>query len=149
MCSNIHALVTALTSKAISYASLIELVFLLKISFFFQNGVINGMLIGINKFLQSHHQGPEAVIINLASTAGITLSQSFPVYSATKAAVIGISRAMAKIYKKSRVRVVTVCPGLTDTNMAVDIFSKKQPGKFYEPDHPDYDAQEYVYYNIS
>lgn len=97
---------------------------------------------GINNFVSTHHQGPEGVVVNLASTAGLHPSRMLPVYSATKCAVIGITRAMAAAYTKSRVRVLAVCPGLTDTDMGNNIYSKGQPGKFYEPERTDLYVQE-------
>ena len=57
-------------------------------------------------------------IINLASIEGISPSPMMGVYSMTKAAVIMLTKAMAKELGGSHVRCNCVCPGLTETHFA-------------------------------
>jgi short-subunit dehydrogenase len=54
-------------------------------------------------------------IVNIASRAGRSPEPEMAVYSATKAAVIAFSRALAQELDGSGVRVVAVCPGPVDT----------------------------------
>jgi NAD(P)-dependent dehydrogenase (short-subunit alcohol dehydrogenase family) len=56
-------------------------------------------------------------IINISSTMGKTGSAMGTAYSASKAAVIGFSQALAKELAASDIRVNTVCPGAMDTDM--------------------------------
>jgi short-subunit dehydrogenase len=54
-------------------------------------------------------------IINIASTAAFQPVPYFGVYAATKAYVMSFSRAVDFEWKKKNVRVLTICPGPTET----------------------------------
>ncbi|KAF2165648.1 hypothetical protein M409DRAFT_23938 [Zasmidium cellare ATCC 36951] len=56
-------------------------------------------------------------IVNISSTAALT-TYGFPSYSATKAAVLAITRNGAVFYGKHGIRCNSVCPGFTATPMA-------------------------------
>lgn len=57
------------------------------------------------------------VIINISSMWGIAGASCEALYSASKAAVIGLTKALAKELGPSRVRVCCVAPGVIDTDM--------------------------------
>jgi NAD(P)-dependent dehydrogenase (short-subunit alcohol dehydrogenase family) len=68
-------------------------------------------------------------ILFTASTSGLAGSPWSPTYSAAKAGVIGLARALAKRYAKDGVRVNSICPGLIDTPMLrVFVNRPDQPG---------------------
>lgn len=62
-------------------------------------------------------------IVNAASIAGLMGSPMLPAYSASKHAVVGMTRAAARVYGKSRIRVNCVCPGPVETPLAGPLFT--------------------------
>jgi 3-oxoacyl-[acyl-carrier protein] reductase len=56
-----------------------------------------------------------AAIVNVSSTAGKRPSTGMPHYSVTKAAVLSLSRLVADLYAKERIRCNAVTPGPTAT----------------------------------
>jgi NAD(P)-dependent dehydrogenase (short-subunit alcohol dehydrogenase family) len=65
------------------------------------------------------------VIINNASIAGVATAERLAVYSGSKHAVVGISRAAATEYGKDNIRVVAVCPGWIKTRMTEELRAQK------------------------
>ena len=57
------------------------------------------------------------VIINTASTAALVGSPGLPAYSASKAGVVLLTKAMALEYGKRNIRVNCICPGAIHTPM--------------------------------
>lgn len=64
-------------------------------------------------------------IVNAASIAGLVGSPLLPAYSASKHAVVGMTRAAARYYGKDRIRVNCVCPGPVDTPLAGPLFGSQ------------------------
>ena len=69
------------------------------------------------KAVLPHMIGRGGSIVNVSSMWGISGGSCEAVYSATKAAVIGFTKALAKEYANSGVRINAVAPGLIDTAM--------------------------------
>lgn len=59
----------------------------------------------------------DGCIINIASVVGIYGNPGQSVYSATKGAVIALTKSVSKELAASRIRVNAIAPGLTDTKM--------------------------------
>jgi NAD(P)-dependent dehydrogenase (short-subunit alcohol dehydrogenase family) len=57
-------------------------------------------------------------IINIASTAGLRGGRNRAIYSASKAAVISLTRSISVDYGSRGIRCNVICPGLIDTTMA-------------------------------
>ncbi|XP_050310700.1 15-hydroxyprostaglandin dehydrogenase [NAD(+)]-like isoform X2 [Anthonomus grandis grandis] len=80
-----------------------------------QIGVLNGILLGLEKYLCDHKSGEEGLIVNTSSIAGLEPYPYSPIYVATKFAIHGatISFGHPVHYERQHVRVVAVCPGVT------------------------------------
>jgi dihydroanticapsin dehydrogenase len=74
-------------------------------------------------FLVSRHALPymiekrKGVVVNTASQLGIVARENLAAYSATKAGVILLTKAMALEHAKDGIRVNCVCPGAVETQM--------------------------------
>lgn len=81
-------------------------------------GVMHGTFLGL-KYMSVAKGGRGGVVINLSSIYGIDHLFVSPVYSATKAFVLGLSRALGHqvYYDHNKVRIITLCPGLTKTDL--------------------------------
>jgi NAD(P)-dependent dehydrogenase (short-subunit alcohol dehydrogenase family) len=68
-----------------------------------------------------HHLAPGSAIVNLSSVAGLHPTSGFSIYCASKAGVIGFSKALALELGSKGVRVNVVAPGIihTPTNALV------------------------------
>ena len=61
-------------------------------------------------------------IVNMASVAGLAGSPMLPAYSASKHAVVGLTRSAARSYGRRGIRVNCVCPGPVETPLAEPLF---------------------------
>lgn len=87
------------------------------------NGLIRGCLLAINH-MGKHNGGKGGTILNVASIVGLHPIKCVPVYAATKHAVIGFSRSIQDSSDACGIRVVVMCPGLTDTQIVDNLESK-------------------------
>jgi NAD(P)-dependent dehydrogenase (short-subunit alcohol dehydrogenase family) len=70
----------------------------------------------IRAVLPLMRRGGGGVIVNVSSTAGKRPSTGMPNYTVTKAAVLSLSRLVADLYAKDRIRCNAVAPGPTATD---------------------------------
>jgi NAD(P)-dependent dehydrogenase (short-subunit alcohol dehydrogenase family) len=70
------------------------------------------------------------VIINNASIAGVSTAERLSVYSGSKHAVVGLSKAAATEYGKDNIRVVSICPGWIKTAMTEELRASKYADTF-------------------
>ncbi|GJQ84257.1 hypothetical protein Trydic_g2923 [Trypoxylus dichotomus] len=98
------------------------------------NGTVYGCLLGMEEYLPKYRSEDEAVIVNISSIAGLDAFASSPVYTATKHAIIGLSRCLGTPdhYDTLKVRILTICPGVTNTplmeNLGNKMFNERYTG---------------------
>ena len=87
-----------------------------------------GVFLGMKHVLPVMLKQNSGSIINTASIAGLIGSPDIAVYSASKHAVIGLTRSAALECAGSAVRVNCVCPGMIDSRMLSAIIEGRNPG---------------------
>jgi NAD(P)-dependent dehydrogenase (short-subunit alcohol dehydrogenase family) len=96
-----------------------------------------GMIYGIQAFLPHMlaHREP-GHIVNTASIAGLTSGSRFPIYGASKHAVVRVSEALyAQLMERhSNISVSVLCPGGVDTRFLEA--ERSRPDRFREADSP-------------
>jgi NADP-dependent 3-hydroxy acid dehydrogenase YdfG len=83
------------------------------------NGVITGTQLALERFLPLN----AGHIVNMASSAAMIATANGAVYSATKHAVLGLSRALRGELRGTGVRTTIVMPGVIRTEMTKDFGS--------------------------
>jgi NAD(P)-dependent dehydrogenase (short-subunit alcohol dehydrogenase family) len=87
-----------------------------------------GVFLGLKHVLPVMLRQNKGSIINTASIAGLIGSPEIAVYSASKHAVIGLTKSAAQECAATGVRVNCVCPGLIDSRMLSAIIDGRNPG---------------------
>lgn len=86
-----------------------------------------GVFLGLKHVLPVMLRQAKGSIINTASIAGLIGSPDIAVYSASKHAVIGLTKSAALECGSSGVRVNCVCPGLIESRMLSAIIDGRNP----------------------
>jgi dihydroanticapsin dehydrogenase len=83
-------------------------------------------------------QKTSGCIINISSDAGLKAYQGFnaDAYSATKAALIILTKCWALEYAKDKIRVNCICPGVVDTDMTKPFLKNQKDIEFMNNEHP-------------
>jgi NAD(P)-dependent dehydrogenase (short-subunit alcohol dehydrogenase family) len=87
-----------------------------------------GVFLGLKHVLPVMLRQNRGSIINTASIAGLIGSPDIAVYSASKHAVIGLTKSAALECAGSAVRINCVCPGQIDSRMLSAIVEGRNPG---------------------
>jgi NAD(P)-dependent dehydrogenase (short-subunit alcohol dehydrogenase family) len=87
-----------------------------------------GVFLGMKHVLPVMLKQNKGSIINTASIAGLIGSPDIAVYSASKHAVIGLTKSAALECVNTGVRVNCVCPGMIDSRMLSAIIEGRNPG---------------------
>jgi NAD(P)-dependent dehydrogenase (short-subunit alcohol dehydrogenase family) len=87
-----------------------------------------GVFLGMKHVLPVMLARNKGSIINTASIAGLMGSPHIAVYSASKHAVIGLTKSAAWECTNTGVRINCVCPGMIDSRMLSAIIAGRNPG---------------------
>ena len=83
-----------------------------------------------SKYLLPHLRKTRGSIVNMSSVNGFFVEPTCAGYCATKAAIIGLTKAMAIDHGKEGIRVNCICPGYIDAGLAEGYFqSQPDPAK--------------------
>ncbi|MBT8173420.1 MAG: SDR family oxidoreductase [Nitrosopumilus sp.] len=105
------------------------------------NEVLDVNLTGQFRFTKEtipYLQKTSGSIINISSDAGLKAYQGFnaDAYSASKAALILLTKCWALEYAKDKIRVNCICPGVVDTDMTKPFLKTQKDKEFMNADHP-------------
>jgi len=105
------------------------------------NEVLDVNLTGQFRFTKEaipHLQKTSGSIINISSDAGLKAYQGFnaDAYSASKAALILLTKCWALEYAKDKIRVNCICPGVVDTDMTKPFLKTQKDREFMDNEHP-------------
>ena len=89
-------------------------------------------LVLVTKAALPHLRETKGLVVNLASIAGTGPVPELPIYAATKAAVISLTRSLNAALDADGVRVHALCPGFVDTPMAA--YSGLSPDEMIQPE---------------
>jgi uncharacterized protein len=81
------------------------------------------------RFLMPMRERKQGAIINVASTAGFQAVPFMATYAATKAFVLSFSEALWEENRPHGVKVMALCPGVTDTNFFEAARGQKPPAR--------------------
>lgn len=80
------------------------------------DAVIQGIHISRHIFTEKNSK-PGGKIITSSSVVGIYANHPMPLYSTSKAGVVGLVRALAPVYLKDKITINCLCPTLIETNL--------------------------------
>ncbi len=105
------------------------------------NEVLDVNLTGQFRFTKEaipHLQKTSGSIINISSDAGLKAYQGFnaDAYSASKSALILLTKCWALEYAKDKIRVNCICPGVVDTDMTKPFLKTQKDREFIDSEHP-------------
>ena len=77
-------------------------------------------------------------IINISSDAGLRAYQGFnaDAYTASKAALVVLTKCWALEYANDKIRVNCICPGVVDTDMTKPFLKTQKDREFMDNEHP-------------
>jgi NAD(P)-dependent dehydrogenase (short-subunit alcohol dehydrogenase family) len=88
---------------------------------------VKGVFLGLRHVLPVMIRQKTGAVVNTASVAGLVGNPGMPVYSASKHAVIGLTKSASAEVARDGVRINAVCPGPVDTRMIHSVQAQLDP----------------------
>src|SRR5436190_805523 len=104
----------------------------LEIDLLINNAGFGSLVELTHRFLTSMRERKGGSIINVASTAGFQGVPFMATYAATKAFVLSFSEALWEENRTYGIKVMALCPGVTETGFFVASQMKKPPARFIQ-----------------
>lgn len=90
---------------------------------------LNSVMYGTRKAVRYYmERGEGGVIINTASLSGLCAGRGGCAYTASKFAVVGLTKNVAFMYADTGIRCNAICPGNTQTNIGVGMRQPSERG---------------------
>jgi NAD(P)-dependent dehydrogenase (short-subunit alcohol dehydrogenase family) len=89
----------------------------------------------VNKYALQH-MSSGGVIVNVASSLGVVPEPESPMYCASKAGIIMLTKALAQRYASQQIRINAILPGPIDTPLLREAFPTEQDFSDYEKLNP-------------
>ncbi|KAL6444261.1 hypothetical protein ACFW04_001874 [Cataglyphis niger] len=87
-------------------------------------GIVHGTILGLNH-MGKHKGGKGGTIVNMSAIVGLQSNPIAPIYAGTQFAIVGFTLSLQAFYEKTGIRVLVICPGLTNTGLASKFMSSK------------------------
>ncbi|PQQ48638.1 SDR family NAD(P)-dependent oxidoreductase [Bacillus thuringiensis] len=97
---------------------------------------VKGVFLGMKYVLKVMDEQRFGSIINTASTAGVRAEHSVAVYSASKHAVIALTKGAALEYTKKGIRINALCPGGVQTALTASVAEQFEKGGYIPEELP-------------
>lgn len=97
---------------------------------------VKGAFLGLKHVLKVMEQQGSGSVINTASTAGLRAEHSMAVYTTSKHAIIGLTKAAALEYVRKGIRVNAICPGGVDTALTQAVPAMMQESSYMPEEFP-------------
>ena len=88
---------------------------------------LKGVWLGLKHVGAAMEAQGGGAIVNTASIAGLTGTPTLVAYTASKHAVVGMTKTAAKEFARHGIRVNAICPGPIETNMAEEMHRRLSP----------------------
>jgi NAD(P)-dependent dehydrogenase (short-subunit alcohol dehydrogenase family) len=97
---------------------------------------VRGVFFGMKHQIPAMLQSGGGAIVNNASILGLKPAAGSPIYSASKFAVVGLTRSVALEFAAKSVRVNAVCPAIIETDMTQQLRSDDETRNYLLQRHP-------------
>lgn len=85
---------------------------------------LGGVFFGMQQQIRQMLAQGSGCIVNVASVAGLRALPNSPVYTATKHAVVGLTKTAALEYARSNIRINAICPVFTRSPLVDQLFAQ-------------------------